>query len=191
MVALITRIGVPLKKAPPKILATGTFGQNLKIDIMRKFIFLPLIGLAFTIFLSSCSNDRNDNYRTEFINVIEAELPNEFEFGNFYNIDVDVEIPSSCYTFYDDFNYVYNGDERLIFPIAFVDDDGICTPRTERSSFTIRLQALQRKPYVFKFYQGLDSNGDKIYLTYTVPVSNRNQMTIDDFDTNNNKDGYH
>ncbi|WP_394970972.1 hypothetical protein [uncultured Croceitalea sp.] len=161
---------------------------------MRNFNCLPIISLVLTIFLSSCSHDgngTNDSYQTGYINVTEADLPDEFRYGNVYSIDVTVEIPSSCYSYYDDFNYVHNGNERLIYPIAFIDNDITCALSIERTTFTIRLQALQSKPYVFKFYQGIDSNGDKSYLTYTVPVNNAIEKAIYDFDTNMDGDLYH
>jgi hypothetical protein len=34
----------------------------------------------------------------------------------------------------------------------------------------IRVHALQVSPYIFRFWQGEDDNGDPIYLTIEVPV---------------------
>ncbi|KQC28620.1 hypothetical protein [Flagellimonas eckloniae] len=160
---------------------------------MRNLKYLTVISFVLAISLSSCSKDDKDDdvFRSVYVNVLEADLPDEFDYGNIYNIDVTIELPNSCYIYYDEFNYVYKGDERLIFPIAYIEEGDNCTQSTEETTFSIRFQALQTKPYVFKFYQGKDTNGENMYLTYTVPVNIGDQNSIGNLDSRTEEGVHH
>jgi hypothetical protein len=128
--------------------------------------------VALTVSVSSC-NDDDDNshdYHLEYVSVISAELPDEFTYGHTYLINVTIELPNSCYYFYDQYDYFYEGTSRLIYPIAHVDDGVACTPNITETTFSIPVQALQYEPYIFKFYQGKDADGQDMFLTIEVPV---------------------
>lgn len=136
---------------------------------MKHFVTLFLI--SFLVF--SCSNDDDDNYHhyhLEYASVISADLPDEFIFGRTYRINVTIELPSSCYYFYNQYDYFYEGTARLIYPIVHVDDDVPCTQNSREITFSIPVQALQHETYIFKFYQGEDTNGQDLFLTIEVPV---------------------
>ena len=126
--------------------------------------------VALTV--TSC-NDDDDNYHDhhlEYVSVISAELPDEFTYGHTYRINVTIELPNSCYYYYDQYDYFYEGTSRLIYPIAHVDDGVACTQNITETTFSIPIQALQNEPYIFKFYQGEDDNGEDMFLTIEVPV---------------------
>jgi hypothetical protein len=136
---------------------------------MKHFITLFLFGLL----LVGC-NDDDDNiheYHLEYIGVVDAEVPDEFTFGNTYEIEVSIELPNSCYFHYGQYDYFYEGNTRLIYPIVHVDDDVACTQSIIETSFSILVHALQDETYIFKFYQGEDLNGEDLYLTIEVPVN--------------------
>lgn len=139
--------------------------------------------VALSISVSSCSDDDNDNddhdFHLERVNVKSAELPNQFNYGSIYEIKVNIELPNSCYFFYDQFDYVYEGSTRLIYPIAHVDGSDVCNPNITETLFSIPVKVLQYEPYVFKFYQGKDSDGKDIFLIIEVPVVSKNQKTIE------------
>lgn len=138
---------------------------------MKKFTYLLLFLVGFAVTLSSCNNDDDHHdYHLEYVNVTDAELPDEFIFGKTYKIDVTIELPSSCYYFYDQYDYFYEGNSRLIYPIAHVHDGEPCTLNIRETTFSIPVQALQNETYVFKFYQGEDAEGQDIFLTIEVPV---------------------
>ena len=128
--------------------------------------------VALTLSVTSCSNDDDNyhDYHLEYVNVVSADLPDEFIFGNTYRINVTIELPNSCYYYYNQYDYFYEGTSRLIYPIAHVDDGVACTLNITETTFSIPVQALQSEPYIFKFYQGEDAEGQDIFLTIEVPV---------------------
>jgi len=125
--------------------------------------------VALTV--TSCNDDDDyHEHHLEHVSVISAELPDEFTYGHTYRINVTIELPNSCYYYYDQYDYFYEGTSRLIYPIAHVDDDVACTQNITETTFSIPIQALQNEPYIFKFYQGEDDNGEDMFLTIEVPV---------------------
>lgn len=127
--------------------------------------------VTLAVSVSSCSDDDNyHEYHLEYTSVIDAELPDEFVYGRTYRINVTIELPNSCYFYYNQYDYFYEGTSRLIYPIVHVDDGISCTPNIRETTFSIPVTALQNEPYIFKFYQGEDVDGQDIFLTIEVPV---------------------
>ena len=139
---------------------------------MKNFKYLLIMVVALTLSVTSCSNDDDNyhDYHLEYVSVVSADLPDEFIFGNTYRINVTIELPNSCYYYYNQYDYFYEGTSRLIYPIAHVDDGVACTLNITETTFSIPVQALQSEPYIFKFYQGEDAEGQDIFLTIEVPV---------------------
>jgi hypothetical protein len=132
-----------------------------------------IITLFLAVFLLFGCNDDDDNYHDyhlEYVNVISADLPDEFVYGRTYRITVTIELPNSCYYYYNQYDYFYEGTSRLIYPIVHVDDGVDCTQDITETIFEIPVQALQYEPYIFKFYQGEDDDGQDMFLTIEVPV---------------------
>jgi len=132
-----------------------------------------LLVVLLAVLTISCSNDDDNNYHDyhlEYESVISAELPDEFIYGRTYRINVTIELPNSCYYYYNQYDYFYEGTSRLIYPIVHVDDGVPCTPNITETTFSIPVQALQSEPYIFKFYQGEDADGQDMFLTIEVPV---------------------
>lgn len=141
---------------------------------MKNFKYLLILIAALSVSVTSCSND-DDNYNShdyhlEYVNVISADLPDEFIYGLTYRINVTIELPNSCYFFYNQYDYFYEGTSRLIYPIGHVDDGIACTENIREITFSIPVQALQDETYIFKFYQGEDADGQDVFLTVEVPV---------------------
>ena len=139
---------------------------------MKRLKHLLILIVALGVSVSSC-NDDNDNdhdYHLEYIGAKSADVPDEFIFGKTYRINVTIELPNSCYYFYNQYDYFYEGTSRLIYPIVHIDDGVPCTPNSTETTFSIPVQALQNEPYVFKFYQGEDTDGQDMFLTIEVPV---------------------
>lgn len=134
---------------------------------MKRYL---LLFLAIATFISCDDDDDYHDYHLEYSEVISVNVPDEFEFGRTYRIEMTIELPNSCYFFYNQYDYFYEGTSRLIYPIVHVDDGIACTPNIREVSFSIPVQALQSEPYIFKFYQGEDADGQDIFLTVEVPV---------------------
>jgi hypothetical protein len=133
--------------------------------------FIPLFLVGFLLFGCSSDDDNNDHpYRLEYIGVVSADVPDEFIQGNTYRINITIELPNSCYYFYNQYDYLYEDTSRLIYPITHIDEDVPCTENIRDVTFSIPVQALQSEPYIFKFYQGEDEEGQDVFLTIEVPV---------------------
>ena len=144
---------------------------------MKRFKYLILAMIAVAATAISCNDDNDHDYFLEYVRVTDADVPDEFILGQTYRLNVTVELPSSCYYFYGQYDYFYEGTSRLIYPIAHVHDGEPCTLNIRETVFSIPVQALQAEPYIFKFYQGQDDDGQDIFLTIEVPVvSNVNQV---------------
>jgi len=138
---------------------------------MKNFKYLLILIVAFSVTLSSCSDDDDyHDYHLEYIGAKSVEVPDEFIHGQTYRINVTIELPNSCYFFYNQYDYFYEGTSRLIYPIAHVDDGVPCTLNITETTFSIPVQVLQKEPYIFKFYQGEDEDGQDMFLTIEVPV---------------------
>lgn len=46
---------------------------------------------------------------------------------------------------------------------------------------SFKVHALQTSPYIFRFWQGEDNNGDPIYLTIEVPVNVLSDQKANEF----------
>jgi hypothetical protein len=149
--------------------------KTKKQNKMKKLKYLLILTVALTLTVTSCSNDDDNNYHDyhlEYIGVVSADLPDEFIYGQTYRINVTIELPNSCYYFYNQYDYFYEGTSRLIYPIAHIDDNVPCTPNITETTFSIPVQVLQNETYIFKFYQGKDTDGQDMFLTIEVPVVN-------------------
>ncbi|MFY0627437.1 MAG: hypothetical protein JXR07_14140 [Reichenbachiella sp.] len=133
--------------------------------------YIPLFLVTFLFFGCDDDEDENDHeYHLEYINVTSAQLPAEFIFGRTYRITAQVELPNSCYFYYNQYDYFYEGTSRLIYPIGHVDDGIPCTLNISEATMTIPVSVQQTEPYIFKFYQGEDTDGQDLFLTIEVPV---------------------
>lgn len=135
--------------------------------------------IALTLFLSllvSCSidDDNQVNYGFEVLPVESVDMPEAFVFGETYPINVSYFRPSSCH-FFNEFYYVKDVNQRTVAPITVVYDYDNCETLKEDlvvSSFNFVVTS--KEPYVFKFWQGEDDNGNDVYLTIEVPVTEEN-----------------
>jgi len=144
--------------------------------VMKKIFFV-----FFTfILLSSCSNDEDTNYHYELLPVLDAIVPDEFEFGKIYNITVKYSVPDECYI-YSDVLYEYDHDARNIAVISSVIEEQNCDVLDIADELNFNIQAIQSVPYILKFWQGDDENGEPIYLIKEVPVINTNNLSANEF----------
>ncbi|TRX66321.1 hypothetical protein [Carboxylicivirga sp. M1479] len=133
--------------------------------------FIPLL---LAVFLITACNDDDDydehDYHLEYIATASVDLPDEFIYGNYYKIKGTIELPNTCYFYYNQYDYFYEGTTRLIYPIAHVDDGVSCDDEVSIAEFVIPVHALQQETYIFKFYTGEDESGEDTFLTLEVPV---------------------
>ena len=131
-----------------------------------KRIFFVIFILILSV---SCSDDDSSNYHYELLPVEDAIVPDEFVYGQVYFITVKYIRPDACYV-YNEVLYEYNYDARNIAVVSTVVEEGNCEILDREEELTIRVQALQSSPYIFRFWQGDDDEGNPIYLEVIVPV---------------------
>lgn len=132
---------------------------------MKHYLLLFLTAIS----LFACDDDE-ENFHFEYVTVVTADVPDEFIFHETYTINVTYQLPNGCHSLYN-YDYIYNDDERLIYPISIVNDEDACTEALEQGEFSIEVHALQTEPYIFKFWQGENEEGEDQYLTIEVPVN--------------------
>ncbi|MFH4969187.1 hypothetical protein V8G61_13360 [Gaetbulibacter sp. M240] len=132
---------------------------------MKRFILFSVL----ILFFASCSTDDQPYYYREFMPVESVDIPEEFIMGEIYPITVRYYRPTTCYWF-ETFYYRKDNNIRVVAPINVVGNEN-CEPLDNvltEDSFNFLVTS--NGSYVFKFWQGEDSNGDDIYLTIEVPV---------------------
>jgi len=132
---------------------------------VKKVLFVIFSLILFV----SCSDNDETNFHYELLPVEDAIVPEEFVYGEIYFITVKYNRPDDCYI-YSDVLYEYDFDARNIAVISTVIDDRNCDILNTEEELTFRVHALQSSPYIFRFWQGDDENGDPIYLIIEVPV---------------------
>ena len=133
---------------------------------MVKKVFFVIF--SFIIFVS-CSNDDGSTYHYELLVIDDVDLPEEFEYGKTYKVNLKYIIPDDCYIS-SDVLYEYDYDNRNVAVISTVLDDKDCFPADFEDEISFKVQALQTETYIFNFWQGEDEDGEPIYLVIEVPV---------------------
>ena len=134
---------------------------------MKKFFVLCLTVLLF----ASCSiNDDGPNFSFEILPVDSVEIPDEFTLGETYPITVSYLRPSTCHTF-KEFYYLKENNIRTVAPINYLFERNDCeTLENELVEATFNFIVTSNGSYIFKFWQGEDTDGEDQYLTIEVPV---------------------
>ena len=142
----------------------------------RKIFFV----IFAVVLMVSCSDDDSYEYHYELLPVEEALVPEVFEYGQIYDISVKYFVPDDCYI-NDDILYEYNEDARNVAVISLVIESNDCETIDLEQELTFQVHALQASPYIFRFWQGDDENGEPIYLIIEVPVININNDKANEF----------
>ncbi|TWO33934.1 hypothetical protein E1J38_003935 [Seonamhaeicola sediminis] len=134
---------------------------------MKRVIMLCL---TLTLFASCSVDDDGINYSFEILPVESVDIPSEFVLGEVYPITISYFRPSTCYAF-NEFYYLKELNERTVAPINYVFDRNDCENLTdELVEATFNFIVTSNGSYIFKFWQGEDSNGESLFLTIEVPV---------------------
>jgi hypothetical protein len=135
---------------------------------MRRIISL----LALFFLFNSCSTD-GTNYTFELLPIQSVDLPAEFTLGQTYPITVHYNLPTSCH-FFNQLYYDKNLNVRTIAIESAVAEQNNCneTPN-DASTYTFNFYVTSNGSYIFRFYQGKDTNGEDIFLEYEVPVTGK------------------
>jgi hypothetical protein len=123
--------------------------------------------------LFSCSTDNDTiNTFTVTLPIESVVIPEQFEFGQVYPIDVTYLRPTNCHLF-NTFFVENNGDETTVILVNTVYENANCESLTEDNNETqasFNFQVNEMNTQIFKFWQGKDDNGSDLYLVVEVPV---------------------
>ena len=136
---------------------------------MKKIFLLSF--LMFSLFSCSISDD-TQSFHTEILPIESVTIPEEFQFGQVYEIGVTYFRPTGCHIF-NNFYYEINGNERIVAVINTVYEDQNCETFEQGENEVevfFNFQVNSFDTYTFKFYQGQDDNENDIYYIVEVPV---------------------
>lgn len=150
--------------------------------VVKRLFFVIFAVVLFV----SCSDDDDSSYHYELLTVEDALVPEEFVFGEIYDLSVKYLVPDNCYI-NSDVLYEYDQDARNIAVISLVANNDNCDVLDLEQELTLKVQALQSSPYIFRFWQGDDENGEPIYLIVEVPVVNLSNQNANEFEATHTK----
>jgi len=132
-----------------------------------KKIFIYLIA----ILAYSCSlPDENVIASTLLPIPIESvNMPQIFQLGETYEITLNYILPTNCHHL-DDIYHQKEGSVRTIAIISEVFPGSNCQTESEVLETSFNFTVSSTSDYLFKFWQGEDTNGNDIYLTMEIPV---------------------
>ncbi|TYP99826.1 hypothetical protein C7447_101431 [Tenacibaculum adriaticum] len=134
---------------------------------MKKLVFLFL---SVLLFQSCLGDDDTPKYNYELLTIDEAQTPDSFIYGETYDITVKYSLPNSCY-FFNGLYYDYQDTIRVVAINARVRLDVDCTEEIVQEEYTFPVKVTQEKDYVFKFWKGVDDDGENIFEEVVVPVN--------------------
>lgn len=136
---------------------------------MRKLLLLVLTVLL----LVSCSldDDSSPDFTYQLAPVVSVEIPDTLVFQQVYDFDIEYEQPSSCHVFYG-YDYRGKGNERFIGVknTVYLNDNCEDLPEGNTAHHDLSFLVEHKEPYVFNFWQGVDDEGEPVYLTKEVQV---------------------
>lgn len=141
---------------------------------MKKIVLLFLV-LGFM----SCSLDSESETYVNYtlVPITGNDLPEFFEIGKTYEVNVDYQLPTECYAFSGlDARRAGNTPELktkiYVGAISIASNDAGCDNTTEGDSGTSKFSIFidEEESYEFNFWVGKDSTGQPMYETVTVPV---------------------
>lgn len=139
---------------------------------MKKYLILTLL-VAASLSISSCNlGDNGDSYAYVPLKVISTDLPESFEFNKTYHIKVTYLRPNDC-TYFEGFEITKPAlTTRNVVPVGaeLTDNEG-CKEISEEVDAYFDFIVIYTDTYHFRFYTGVDENGDAQYLEMDVPVN--------------------
>ncbi len=139
-----------------------------------KRLYVILSASILALFGLSCSlDDDSTNFHYATLKTVSAVLPDTFELGRVYNIDVKLLRPDECTyseTFKVDRDFTDSTNIRIVSAVGIVLDEEDCPVANDEIQDTFRFEVLYTEPYIFRFYTGDDESGEAEFLEIEVPV---------------------
>ncbi|WP_162126763.1 hypothetical protein [Flavobacterium phycosphaerae] len=140
---------------------------------MKKIISL----FALFFIFNSCSTDNGESFLFELVPVTSVDIPSEFTLGDTYQITMHYNRPTSCHVF----NGIYYDKKidaetsknirTIAIENAVAQNNNCQTLTNNEVDYSFNFQVTSSNPYIFKFWQGKDADGNNIFLEIEVPVN--------------------
>ncbi len=133
---------------------------------------IGLLLILLTVF-SSCEIDDNLNDTVlEILPVESFEVPESFVLNQTYEIKLKYIKPTSCH-YVDGIYFEKNGNIRIIGIQSTIikNDDCIEYETLTMVERSFNFKAEMQGSYLFKFYKGIDENGNGIFEVVDIPVN--------------------
>lgn len=139
---------------------------------MKRLIVLLFISATF-LGLTACDNDDDVRYQFKNLKITDANVPDSFELGKTYEIEVTYERPDGC-TYLQGFDVypVENNTTREIVAVGITYEDRNCTQQVTEVTDSFLFKVIYTDDYTFKFYQGNNAEGEPQFLIKNIPVVN-------------------
>lgn len=139
---------------------------------MKKIILL--LSLVFAISSCSLNDDKGEEFHYELLPIENVEIPSEFILGETYTIVVRYYRPTTCYAF-NGFYYEKDLNVRTVAVQNVVFDsntncEDIDPIEANLVEASFDFYVTSNGSYIFKFWQGVDDNGEDVFYEVEVPV---------------------
>ncbi|MBT8301758.1 MAG: hypothetical protein KJO63_10520 [Maribacter sp.] len=138
-----------------------------------KRTFLVLFALTVSMNFSSCEiGDEGPNFHFVPLRIESVAVPESFELSETYQIEVTYTIPNGC-TYYEGVDVVAEttSTRKVVAVGAQRTDQEACTQVVTEATTSFNFVVLYEQTYLFRFYQGEDTNGEQLFLEVEVPVN--------------------
>lgn len=136
---------------------------------MRR-LFLAFILVVIATIGISCNKDDAQTIEFHALQIIDADLPESFAFNSTYEITVTYVKPDDC-TYFEVFDVApKDTTTREVVAIGSMYVDQQCAQVATEKQQSFLFEVKYDQPYLFRFWQGTDADGEPTFLDIEVPV---------------------
>jgi len=138
-----------------------------------KRTFLVLCALMASLTFTSCDlGDDGPNFHFVPLQIESVEIPESFDLNETYEIKFNYIIPDGC-TYYEGVDVVKDEitTRKVVAVGAQRTDQEACTQVVREEMASFNFIVLYDQTYLFRFFQGEDTNGEQQFLEVEVLVN--------------------
>lgn len=138
-----------------------------------KRTFMALCAFAVALSFYSCDlGDDGPNFHFVPLRIESADMPESFDLDATYRINVTYTLPDGC-TYFEGFDVTKEDvTTREVVAVGSQRTDQVaCSEAIQTIEDSFDFIVIHSEPYLFRFYQGDDANGDPQFLEVEVPVN--------------------
>lgn len=142
---------------------------------MKKSLIVFVLFVVGLLSVVSCSleDDPKVNFHLAYLPADSVSVPESIRRGQIYPISMYYKKPDNCH-YFNGFYYNISTNVRTVAIEAMVLDNVECAPTTtvaaDVATFNFQVPIEQYGYYRFKFYSGVDENGEDLFTEIEIPV---------------------